>query len=100
MLSYTTYQTLPWILIQEPHGYVKRRTAPAFKRVRIGECPTRLLGDIGYVYRAQPGCEKRLVRITPRSVHNERAGVLADGLGESFWPFLDDDVPPTKFTGQ
>jgi hypothetical protein len=96
----TTYQTLPWILIQEPHSHVKRRATPAFKRVRIGECPTRLLGDIGYVDRAQTGGEQRLVRIAPCSVHNECAGVLADGLGESFWSFLDDDVPPTIFTGE
>ena len=94
-----TYQTLPWILIQESHSYIKRRTAPAFKRVRIGECPTRLLGDIGYINRAQTGCEQRLVRVAPCSVHNECAGVLAYGLGESFWSFLDDNVPPTIFAG-
>jgi hypothetical protein len=98
--SHTTYQTLPWILIQEPHSYIKRRTAPAFKRVRIRECPTRLLGDIGYINRAQTGCEQRLVRVTPCSVHNECAGVLAYGLGESFWSFLDDNVPPTIFAGE
>jgi hypothetical protein len=40
------------------------------------------------------------VRITPRSVHNKRTRVLADGLGESFWSFLDDNVPPAIFTGE
>jgi hypothetical protein len=40
------------------------------------------------------------VRVTPRSVHNECAGVLANGLGESFWSFLDNDIPPTILTGE
>ncbi len=38
--------------------------------------------------------------ITPRSVHDECAGVLADCLGESFRPMLNDDVPPTTFAGE
>lgn len=98
--SHKTYQALPWILIQEPHSYIKRRTAPAFKRVCIGECPTRLLGDVGYINRAQTGGEQRLVRVTPCSVHDECAGVLAYGLGESFRSFLDDNVPPTILAGE
>jgi len=40
------------------------------------------------------------VGVTPRSVHNERAGVLAYGLGESFWSFLDDNVSPTMLAGE
>ena len=36
--------------------------------------------------------------ITPRSVHDECAGVLADRLGKGFRPILNDDVPPTAFT--
>ena len=40
------------------------------------------------------------MRVTPCSVHNECARVLADGLGESFWSFLDNDIPPTILTGK
>ena len=40
------------------------------------------------------------MRVTPCSVHNECAGILAYGLGESFWSFLRDDVPPTMFAGE
>lgn len=36
--------------------------------------------------------------VTPRSVHDECAGVLADCLGKGFRPILNDDVPPTAFT--
>ena len=96
-LSHSTYQTLPWILIQEPHGYVKRRTAPAFKRVCICQRPASFLGDVGHINRAQARCEQRLMGITPCSVHDECPGVLANCLGESFRSMLNDDVPPSTF---
>src|SRR5207302_9153806 len=67
-LSHSTYQTLPWVLIQEPHSYVKRRTAPAFKRVCICQCPTSFFGDIGHINRAQASCEQRLMGSTSCSV--------------------------------
>jgi len=96
-LSHSSYQTLPWILVQEPHSYVKRRTAPAFKRVCVCERPTSLFGDVGDVNRAQARCEQGLVSITPRSVHDKCPRVFANCLGESFRSLLSDDVPPTTF---
>lgn len=40
------------------------------------------------------------MRVTPRSVHNKCARILADGLGKSFRSFFNDDVTPTSFTGE
>jgi hypothetical protein len=97
LLLGATNQAFPRILVQEPHRYVKRRTTPAFKRVRIRKCPTCFLCNIGYVNRAQARCEQGLVCITPRRIHDERARVLADGLCKCLWPFFRDDVPPADF---
>jgi hypothetical protein len=40
------------------------------------------------------------VGVTPRSVHDERAAVLADCFGKGFRPILNNDVPPATLTGQ
>lgn len=37
--------------------------------------------------------------VTPGGVHDERAGVSADGLGEGFGALLNDDVPPPDLIG-
>ena len=97
LLLNATNQTFPRILVQEPHRYVKRCTAPTFKRVSICKCITCLLCDIGYVNCAQARCEQGLVRITPRRVHDEGAWVLADGLCKCLWSFLNNDVSPADF---
>ena len=37
------------------------------------------------------------MRVAPGGVHDEHAGVLADGLGEGLGAVLDDDVAPADF---
>jgi len=53
-----------------------------------------LLRNVQHIDRPDPGCEERLVGITPGSVHNETALVLSDRLCESRRAFFEDDVPP------
>lgn len=40
------------------------------------------------------------MRVTPGRVHDERARVLADGLGKGLGAVLDNDVAPTNFAGE
>ena len=35
--------------------------------------------------------------ITPSGIHDESAGILANGLGERFGSLLDNDVAPSNF---
>ena len=91
----TTHQPLPRVLVQEPHCHVEGGATPALETVRVRERVARLLRDVDHVDRAQTRREQRLVRVAPGGVHDEHAGVLADGLGEGLGAVLDDDVAPT-----
>ena len=92
-----SYQTLPGILIQESHCDIESRTSPHLQRVCIRKRPARLFRNIYHIDRPQARRKKRLVCITPSSVHDETAWVLANGLGKGFGTLLDDDVAPTDF---
>lgn len=93
-----THQTFPGVLVQEPHCDIKRSTTPALETVRIRERITRLLRNVCHVNGTQTRSKKRLVRVAPSGIHDEAAGVLADGLGEGFRTFLDYDGAPSLLT--
>jgi len=88
-------KTLPRVLVKEPHRDVERRTTPALKSEGVLKGVRSLLGDVGHVDGTKTSREKRLVGVAPSRVHDEDAGVLADGLGEAFGTLLLDDVPPS-----
>lgn len=58
-----------------------------------------LLGNSGNVGGTETSGEQALVGITPGGVHDERSGILADGLGERLGSLLDDDVAPSELAG-
>jgi len=58
-----------------------------------------LLGDVQQIDSSDTSCKKRLVSITPGGIHDKTPLVCADGLCESFWAFLENDVPPTLGAG-
>lgn len=92
-----TYQTLPRVLVQEPHSNIKGSTTPALNTVRICEGIAGLLSDVHHIRGSQTGGQKRLVGVAPGGVHDERSRVFADRLGERLWAVLNNNVTPTDF---
>ena len=98
--GFNTHQTLPRVLVQEPHSDVERRPTPALDRVRVRQCPARLLRNVDHIDGSEPRRKQRLVSVAPGRVHDENARILADSLRECFWALLDYDVTPTDFAGE
>lgn len=92
-----TYQALPGILVQEAHRNIERGTSPHLQTVCIGKSPAGLLCDVEHFDRPETGSKEGLVRIAPRCVHDERTGVFAHRLCESFGTVVDDDIAPSDF---
>lgn len=92
----STYETLPRILIQEAHRDIEGRATPALKSKCIRESVACLLGNVNHVDGTKTSREQALVGITPGGVHDERSGILANGLGERLGALLDDDVAPSE----
>src|SRR5271170_2590063 len=87
-------KSIPGILIQETHGDIERRATPHFKTVGVGESMTCLWGNIDEIDCTDAGCEQTLMGITPGCVHDETAFVGADGFGETFRSFLEEETSP------
>lgn len=64
-------ESVPRVLVQEPHGNVKGGTSPALERVGVLEGVRRLLGNVGHVDGSQSGGEQRLVGVSPGGVHDQ-----------------------------
>ena len=92
-------QSLPGILVEETHGDIKGGTAPTFQCPRVAEGVTGLLGNVEQIDRSDSGGKKRLMRVSPRGVHDQAALVRSDGLGKGSRTFLGNDAPPALGAG-
>ena len=75
-------EATPRVFVKESKSDVKGRSAPHFERVRTIERASRERSRTTQIVRANTSSEKRLVRVTPRGVHDEQTLVVAHRLGE------------------
>lgn len=91
-----TYQSLPRVFIQKPQCNIERRATPALNTIRIRQCITSFLCNIDHINRSKSRSKKRLMSISPCSIHDQSSGVFTNGFGEGFKSLLYDDVSPSN----
>lgn len=72
-----TYQTFPWIFVQEAKHDIKRGPSPRFEAVGVFVGMAHVFGYGGQVSGAHAGCEKRLLSVAPCRVCYQRLGVCS-----------------------
>lgn len=87
-------ETVPRILVEETHSNVKSSTAPALQTEKVGEGMAGLLGNVEQINSTDTGGKERLMGITPGSIHEKAALVLADSLGKALGTLFEEDVSP------
>lgn len=88
-------ESVPWVFIEETHSNVESGTTPAFETVKVAVGMAGLLGNVQQIDCSDAGSQQRLMSITPSCVHEKASFVLADGLCESLWPLVDENVSPS-----
>ena len=76
-------QPLPRVLVEEAHGDVEGRAAPAFERQQLRQAARIGLGDGDDVVGAHARRQQRLVRVAHRRVGDEHARLGLHPFGES-----------------
>ncbi|KAH3659409.1 hypothetical protein OGATHE_006293 [Ogataea polymorpha] len=100
-------ESVPRILVQETHSNVESGTSPTFQGEGVSKGMGRSRSNVQQVYGSNSGCQKRLVSVSPGSVHDQATiespnlvgkllrTVVQKVLSKGFWrrSVLDIDIP-------